>query len=362
MGMMYQRGKVWWIKYYRNGRYYRESTGTTKKMVAQKHLERREGEIAQGKMPGILFEKVTFDELAEDFLRDYRINQKKSLERAERSVNHLKRFFEGCKATQIVTSRINEYVEMRLKEEAANATINRDLSALKRMLNLGFRQTPPRLERIPYIPMLRENNVRKGFFEHADFLALRDALPDFMKGFVTFGYKTGWRFSEITNLTWERVDRKGATVRLEPGETKNQEGRTVFMDDELQEVINQQWENRKRSGKLSPLIFPSRDGISPIGDYRGPWNAACTKAGISRRLFHDFRRTAVRNMIRAGIPERVAMMISGHKTRSVFDRYNIVSENDLKMAAALHFAYLNSGHGHNLGTICHFPEKKEESR
>jgi len=93
MGMMYQRGKVWWIKYYRNGRYYRESTGTTKKMVAQKLLERREGEIAQGKMPGILFEKVTFDELAEDFLRDYRINQKKSLERAERSVNHLKDFF-----------------------------------------------------------------------------------------------------------------------------------------------------------------------------------------------------------------------------------------------------------------------------
>ena len=150
-----------------------------------------------------------------------------------------------------------------VSEEAANATINRDLSALKRMLNLGFRQTPPRVERIPYIPMLRENNIRKGFFEHADFLTLRDALPDFMKGFVTFGYKTGWRFSEITNLTWERVDRKGAIVRLEPGETKNQEGRTVFMDPELQEVINKQWENRKRSGKLGPLVFPSRDGEQP---------------------------------------------------------------------------------------------------
>ena len=218
------------------------------------------------------------------------------------------------------------------------------------------------MERIPYIPMLRENNVRKGFFEHADFLALRDALPDFMKGFVTFGYKTGWRFSEITNLTWERVDRKGAIVRLEPGETKNQEGRTVFMDPELQEVINKQWENRKRSGKLCPLVFPSRDGSSPIGDYRSPWNAACKKAGIGRRLFHDFRRTAVRNMIRAGIPERVAMMISGHKTRSVFDRYNIVSDHDLKMAASQHSAYLDSLRGHNLGTICPFPEKKEESQ
>ena len=362
MGMIYQRGNVWWIKYYRNGRYYRESTKTTKKMVAQKLLERREGEIAQGKMPSILFEKVTFEELAEDFLRDYRINQKRSLVRAERSVNHLKKFFENYKATQIVTSRINEYVETRLGEEAANATINRDLSALKRMLNLGFRQTPPKVERMPYIPMLRENNVRKGFFEHSDFLAFRDALPDCMKGFVTFGYKTGWRFSEITNLTWERVDRKEGIVRLEPGETKNQEGRTLFMDAELQEVINQQWESRKHTGKLSPLVFPSRDGKSPIGDYRGWWDSACKKAGIGRRLFHDFRRTAVRNMIRAGIPERVAMMISGHKTRSVFDRYNIVSDHDLKMAAAKQSAYLDSLRGHNLGTICPFPEKKEESQ
>jgi integrase len=331
-------------------------------MVAQKLLERREGEIAQGKMPSIIFEKVTFEELAEDFLRDYRINQKKSLVRAERSVNHLKKFFENYKATQIVTSRINEYVEMRLEEEAANATINRDLSALKRMLNLGFRQTPPKVERMPYIPMLRENNVRKGFFEHSDFLAFRDAMPDCMKGFVTFGYKTGWRFSEITNLTWERVDRKEGIVRLEPGETKNQEGRTLFMDAELQEVINKQWESRKRNGKLSPLVFPSRDGKSPIGDYRGWWDSACKKAGIGRRLFHDFRRTAVRNMIRAGIPERVAMMISGHKTRSVFDRYNIVSDHDLKMAAAKQSAYLDSLRGHNLGTICPFPEKKEESQ
>jgi hypothetical protein len=166
MGMIYQRGNVWWIKYSRNGRYYRESTKTTKKMVAQKLLERREGEIAQGKMPSILFEKVTFEELAEDFLRDYRINQKKTLARAERSVNHLKKFFEGYKATQVVTSRINEYVEMRIEEEAANATINRELAALKHMLNMGAKQTPPLVDRVPHIPMLRENNVRKGFFEH----------------------------------------------------------------------------------------------------------------------------------------------------------------------------------------------------
>jgi integrase len=97
-------------------------------------------------------------------------------------------------------------------------------------------------------------------------------------------------------------------------------------------------------------------------DIRSAWYADCKDAGIGRSLFHDFRRTAVRNMVRAGIPERVAMMISGHKTRAVFDRYNIVSGQNLKMAAAKQSAYLDSLRGHNLGTICPFPEKKESTR
>ena len=77
MGNMYKRGEVWWIKYYRNGKSHRESSGTSKKMVAKKLLERREGEIAQGKLPSVQFEKITFDQLAKGFLADYRINKKK---------------------------------------------------------------------------------------------------------------------------------------------------------------------------------------------------------------------------------------------------------------------------------------------
>ena len=116
-------------------------------MVAKKLLDSREGEIAQGKMPGIQFDKVTFDELADGFLRDYRINQKKSLVRAERSVNHLKAFLEGARASAITTPIINQYIENRMDVGAANATINRELSALKRMLNLGAEQTPPLVDK-----------------------------------------------------------------------------------------------------------------------------------------------------------------------------------------------------------------------
>ena len=171
MGMIYKRGKTYWIKYYRSGKPYRESTRSKKEADAKRLLKKREGEISQGKLPGIYFDRVRFDELAEDLFRDYRINGKKSLRRAKESVNHLKEVFEGVRVTDITTPRINAYIEQRLMwtcnqcgksfagedpvcpccdsenmvKGTANATINRELSALKRMLNLGAEQPPQRL-------------------------------------------------------------------------------------------------------------------------------------------------------------------------------------------------------------------------
>ncbi len=122
------------------------------------------------------------------------------------------------------------------------------------------------------------------------------------------------------------MDLNQGIVRLEAGGTKNAEGRTVYLDDELRQIFKQQFATRKKQKKLILYVFPNKEGDGKIGDFRGAWKASCEKAGIGKKFFHDFRRTAVRNMIRSGIPERVAMMISGHKTRSVFDRYNIVSD------------------------------------
>jgi integrase len=404
MGMIYKRGNVWWIKYYRNGKSFRESSGTTKKMVAKKLLDRREGDIAQGKMPGIIFERVTFDELADEFIMDYRINGKKSLDRAELSVMHLRNEFEGTKVPDITTPRIKGYVADRmkwgcnicgnqfhyngerhcpkcsnknLKKGAKNATINRELSALRRMLNLGAQQTPPKVNRVPYIPMLKENNVRKGFFEHPEFIALRDALPEYLKPFVTFGYKIGWRDKEIASLQWSNVDLQNGIVTLKAGETKNDDARTVYLDDEMKSLLMNQWVRRKNNSKLLPYVFVNRTGNGPICNIKKAWNNACRQLGLGYGykvsgdyvrqwesklshgpIFHDFRRTAIRNMVRSGIPEMVVMMISGHKTRSVFDRYNIVSDADLKAAAMKQQTYMESQTGTISGTISDFEAKK----
>jgi integrase len=349
MGSIYQRGKTWWISYYHKGRQIRESAETDKKMVARQLLELREGEIAQGKLPSYQFDKTNFGSLAADLLTDYKINGKKSGDRVEEILRlHLKPFFDG-KVREITTARVKDYIALRIDQGAKNATINRELAYLKRMLNLGAQQTPPKVDRVPHIPMLRENNVRKGFLEAEDFEDLMKFLPDYLKPLVLFAYQTGWRRSEITGLTWDRVDLSRGLVRLEAGETKNGEARTAFIGPDLLRAIKLQ----RRFG--CPYVF-HREGLK-IADFSGSWKAACKKAGVPDRLFHDLRRTAVRNMVRAGTPERVAMMISGHKTRSVFDRYDIVSEEDLRLAAQRHEEYHLERTSTNPNTIA--PKRKK---
>jgi integrase len=161
-----------------------------------------------------------------------------------------------------------------------------------------------------------------------------DPPAETLQPVATFAYITGWRISEILNLQWPRVDFQAGFVRLEPGTTKNDEARVFPFTEELRAILEAQRANTealKKENMICPWVF-HRNG-KPIRYFRCSWKTACRKAGIPARIVHDFRRTAVRNLVRAGIPERVAMKMTGHKTRSVFERYNIVSEGDLFDAA-----------------------------
>jgi integrase len=355
-GSVFQRGAVWWIKYYRNGKPYRETSGSDKESEARKLLKKRLGEIVLGRFVGPDAERVTIRELAEQYRNDYRVNQKKSLDKAERMVkrhdddgeeidSELMAYFGDYKAHSVGTDRVKVYVAQRLEQGAANGTINRELAALKRMYNLGLQSET--IHRKPYIPMLKENNARQGFFEHGEFIGFRNALPEYFKPVVTFAYYTGWRKQEILSLKWNQVDLNGRTVRLEVGTTKNDKGRLIVLDGELLETIQGQWERRKVAeipGQSPTLLCPyvfHRDG-KPIKDFRKAWSKARQATGLAAKILHDFRRTAVRDAVRAGVPERVAMMESGHKTRSVFDRYNIVSEEDLKESARRRWEHAQS--------------------
>ena len=139
------------------------------------------------------------------------------------------------------------------------------------------------------------------------------------------------------------------------------ERQTVCLDDELQNIFEGQYEARRTYKKLLPWVFVNESQDGPIKDFRGTWAAACKTAKIGDRLFHDFRRTAVRNMVRAGIPERVAMMVSGHKTRSVFDRYNIVSDTDLRLASQKTETYLRAQMGTVSGTVTNIETNKAKA-
>jgi integrase len=206
-------------------------------------------------------------------------------------------------------------------------------SQLRRMFRLAVLHK--KLTSRPHVPLLEEDNAREGFFEAAEFEALATHLPAVVADAARFAFLTGWRKGEITSLEWRDVDTGAGTIRLRRAHSKNKKTRTLVLHGELLDVIRRRATLRRLE---CPFVF-HRNGKA-LRSFRKAWQAACCAAGFKGRLFHDLRRSAVRNMVRAGVPQNVAMRISGHKTDSVFRRYDIVNDDDLAAALMLTQEYV----------------------
>jgi integrase len=325
---------TWWVQYSVRGKRFRESSGSSNRADAVKLLKRRIGEAGQGRVLGPQAEKTTLKQLAQLLLDDYRVNGRRSLKRVKASVGHLLGFFGDELAMDIAGDRVASYIAYRQDEKAAPATINRELAALKRAFRLG--EKVGKVIQRPEVSMLREDNRRKGFFEAGEYRAVLEHLPEELKPVIQTAYITGWRIaSEILTRQKHHVNLQAEWLRLEPGETKNGEGRNFPLTPDLREVLEWQIEKTRAveqtTGRIIPWLF-HRDGI-PIRDFRGAWETACKGAGVPGRIPHDFRRTAVRNLERAGVPRSAAMAMVGHRTESIYRRYAIADEAMLKEGA-----------------------------
>lgn len=337
MGQIKRRGRVYWVRYYRDGRRFEESSGSTKETDARRLLRLREGDIERGVPVTPKLGRLTFDEAVAMVVADYQMNKRDTLADVQRRVDkHLRPFFGGRnRMIGITTDRVTTYSVDRQNAGASNAEINRELAILKRAFSLAVKAG--KLMMRPHIPMLKEGNARKGFFEREEFQQVRKLLPEPLQPLITFAYLTGWRKEEVLSLEWRHVNFDAGEVRLEPGETKNDDGRTFPFGDmlpELRDLLTDQLKERKRVERKQGIIcrFVFHRNGKQIRDYYDAWHTACHAAGLSGRIPHDFRRTAVRNLVRAGVPEKTAMLLTGHKTRAVFDRYDIVNKADLSEA------------------------------
>jgi integrase len=313
-GRIYQRGAIYFIAYTHGTHEFRESTRSRNLEQAKRLLERR---LAECGPEGPVGERVPFDDLCRLYLEEYQVRQFRSPDTAGGRVKNLRGFFGETPANAITTALIRQYQTLRRRAGAAAATVNRERAALRRMFRLA--RATGRLTVAPYFPeVLPENPPRQGFFEHAEYLAVRQHLPAPYQDVLDFAYYSGWRRREITELTWDEIDWPGGVIRLHPARSKSGRGRVAPMSASVRTVLE------RRAAKPDPAsqrVF-QQDGVTTRA-WRKAWPRACTLAGVPGRRLHDCRRTAARNFVRAGVPERVAMMLRPDAFRTVRDRSKI---------------------------------------
>lgn len=334
----------WYAQVFRNGKHVRISTRQTSKEAAKLELRKLidDADHGIGIVPGAELKRIRYGDLRELLLKKYREKNHKSLQVLSDGtetiwglpqLDNFAGFGESNKGPSMLKLDAgfrDRFVEKRQAEGVGPSVINSSLRHLRHMLNLGYRKL--NLATRPYIELLSEPAAREGFLELDDFQKLMAALPERFRPLIHFLYFTGVRISEARQVDWSQVDLDAPIIELRSSQTKNKTARLIPLTDELVKMLRQ--------------IEPKKGPVFDADGLRREWEKACTAVGLGVRekregrsdylyhglMVHDLRRSAVRNLRHAGIPEDVAMKISGHKTRSVFSRYNIVDREDVLQA------------------------------
>lgn len=353
MASLVLRNGIWHIRYRdKRGKSRSQSTKlhTSEKndILAKKKLASFEVDLLRGEIrPG----SPLIGSMLDDVLNDYRTNGKKSIKTTESHIDRfLRPWFGEMRADRFAADDWREYVAYRQEgseeyDPAANGTINRERSALMRAFSLAYQAG--RISNQPYIPRLKEAAPRSGFITRKEMESLCRHLPEYLKPVVRFGFLTGWRLGEILQLQWRHIDFDAGEIRLDPGSTKNGEARVFPMTSEIRGIleaiaparpavnskaVNINTVDAEAVTTTTPLIF-HRKG-EPVYIYHS-WRKAARAIGRPGLIFHDLRRSAVREFIRQGMDERLAMQLTGHRTNDVFKRYRIIAESDLERAREL---------------------------
>jgi integrase len=337
LGTTYLRGKTWWIEYWRHNHHYRESSKSQRELDALKLLRKRHREMDRDEFVSPKATKVTLGELFDAVVADYTRKGNRSSETLDYRLTPLRKALGPILAVELSEGRIERYRADRLAEGCKDTTVNRELAVIRRAYKIATRGKDKRVSpnSVPSIEIARENNARQGFVDYEDFLALVRHLPSPIDDIAWFAYRSGWRKGEVLSLTWSDVDQARGVITLRSENSKNKEPRELpLATPGLRDVIARRWQARLVVTKDGPKVcdYLFHRGGKPVLNFRKVWETACKAIGRPDLLFHDLRRSAVRNMVNAGVREKVAMKVTGHKTRSVFDRYHIVDDRDVREA------------------------------
>jgi integrase len=320
----------WWLDYSIGGKRHRESSGTSVKNDAYRLLRQRIGDRESGKLVGRP-DRVTLTDLHAQLEQRYALKGNKSLKRAKQAFVHLYRLLGSeRRVPELTQDVVNDYLQRRVAEGAARASANYEVSILTSALSQAVDN---RL--LPFCPRFKlpkVRNARQGFFTPGDFAAVLLELPEEVRPVVQFLHATGWRLNEVLTLTWAQIDWDGQVITIGGDKTKGEDDR-VFpfgVAPDLKALVEAR--------------FAARDGLfvfhrsgKRIKTFIKAWRNACRRADLDGKLVHDLRRTAAREFRRSGVTEGEIMKAAGWRTRSMFDRYNIIDEADLAQGLAKRF-------------------------